>query len=286
MAGDESEITSNHIIMNNYLLKVGLIVLAQIIGLGAASGQATIKGTVTDRQGDPLPGVKVTIKNSSVSALTDLDGTFSLNTYNTARKAKILSFDYGGYNKAKLKIKSNDTWIENADVKMVRSNAWNRIPGRHGNWLIGIESAFGQSFAQPAVGIMAGWCKRAGAYIKIGARPNGDAVTNYGDYDHWDYGPSYWWATDRTSTIDHFLGGGLIFRLGCALHLYVGAVWTGESEIYTIPGGEKIEYLWEGMNAGIDIGLMAKFRHFYLHGGVMSGCYTTGFINIGAGICL
>ncbi len=43
-----------------------------------AQQQKLITGTVTDEQGNPLPGVNVVAKNTSVGTITDLDGNFEL----------------------------------------------------------------------------------------------------------------------------------------------------------------------------------------------------------------
>ena len=53
-----------------------------------------ITGTVTDENGEPLPGVNVVIKGSSTGTITDLDGKFSIKVEDSSA---ILVFSYVGY---------------------------------------------------------------------------------------------------------------------------------------------------------------------------------------------
>lgn len=57
--------------------------LIAIIFLGTASvlaaqSSATVSGEVTDASGEPLAGVTVMLKGSSVGTATDIDGKFSI----------------------------------------------------------------------------------------------------------------------------------------------------------------------------------------------------------------
>ena len=62
--------------------------------LSAQQQQITVTGTVTDEQGDPLPGVSVIIKGTSLGIVSDANGNFSINV--TGENA-VLSFSYIGY---------------------------------------------------------------------------------------------------------------------------------------------------------------------------------------------
>lgn len=55
--------------------------------------QTRVSGTVVDDQGAALPGVSILIKGSTDSAVTDLDGTYSLNVSNNA----VLVFSFIGF---------------------------------------------------------------------------------------------------------------------------------------------------------------------------------------------
>jgi TonB-linked SusC/RagA family outer membrane protein len=56
-----------------------------------AQQEKTITGTVTDEQGVPLPGVNVTVKNTTIGTITDLDGNFEL-TVPENTEAVVISF--------------------------------------------------------------------------------------------------------------------------------------------------------------------------------------------------
>nr|WP_314896126.1 TonB-dependent receptor [uncultured Flavobacterium sp.] len=53
----------------------------------------TIKGRITDKQGLPLPGATVLVKNSNKSTITDLDGNYTID----ASESDILVFSYIGF---------------------------------------------------------------------------------------------------------------------------------------------------------------------------------------------
>ncbi len=59
----------------------------------ASAQEVTLKGTVTDAQNLPLPGVNVKVSGSTKSTSTDVDGKFSISTLPNAS----LVFTYVGY---------------------------------------------------------------------------------------------------------------------------------------------------------------------------------------------
>lgn len=72
-----------------YVLFMLLIVYSQ--ATWAQSG--TVQGTVTDSNGDPLPGVNVVIKGTTNGTVTDLDGKYSLN----AASDDVLVYSFVGF---------------------------------------------------------------------------------------------------------------------------------------------------------------------------------------------
>ena len=63
--------------MKHLNLKLMLLLLLQF-GIVNAQSQK-VKGIVKDTSGEPLIGVNVLLKGSTVGAITDLDGAFDLN---------------------------------------------------------------------------------------------------------------------------------------------------------------------------------------------------------------
>lgn len=79
-----------------------------------------IRGTVLDENGQPLPGVSVLVKNSTVGSMTNTEGKFII----TAAKGDVLVFSYIGYEKREIQV-DDDTTVE-VRLKAV-SNALNEI---------------------------------------------------------------------------------------------------------------------------------------------------------------
>lgn len=72
-----------------------------------AFGQTTVSGTVTDAQsGDPLPGVNIAIKGSTLGTSTNADGQYSLNV---PSDSDILVFSFIGYQTREVPINGRTT---------------------------------------------------------------------------------------------------------------------------------------------------------------------------------
>jgi len=85
------------------------------VSLQPAQSPISVKGIVTDENGDPLIGVSVAVKGTTTGTATDIDGNFSLQT----ETGKILEFSYVGYNKINYTIKKNDNEIRIAMTENV-----------------------------------------------------------------------------------------------------------------------------------------------------------------------
>ena len=78
-----------------HFLSVVLLMLAFDVSAAFAQNR-TIKGNVTDANGEPLIGATVNVKgNSTLGTLTDLDGNFSLSIPN--QRGVVLVVSYVGY---------------------------------------------------------------------------------------------------------------------------------------------------------------------------------------------
>lgn len=85
---------------------IALIFLGMATGL-AAQQTVTISGTVTDTSGEPLAGVTVLFKGSSIGTATDIDGRFSIKLPPPA-VGKILNISYIGYEPLSVPLTSDD----------------------------------------------------------------------------------------------------------------------------------------------------------------------------------
>ncbi|HVY73704.1 MAG TPA: TonB-dependent receptor [Puia sp.] len=78
----------------SFLLILCLIGLSNFIGIAASAHPwATVTGTVSDEQGNPLPGVTVTVKGTSTATTTDAKGNYAI----SIEKGQTLVFTYVGY---------------------------------------------------------------------------------------------------------------------------------------------------------------------------------------------
>ena len=66
--------------------------------------QITITGTVTDDQGDPLPGVNVVVKGTTIGQVTNFDGKFSINV---PSEEAVLLFTFVGFMPQEVVVGSN-----------------------------------------------------------------------------------------------------------------------------------------------------------------------------------
>ncbi|MGM0934796.1 MAG: SusC/RagA family TonB-linked outer membrane protein [Bacteroidota bacterium] len=78
------------------ILSLLLVFLVQI----SFAQEKTIKGNVSDQQGEPLPGVNVLVANSNRGTQTDFDGNYTIK----ASKGETLVFSYLGYKTARHKV--------------------------------------------------------------------------------------------------------------------------------------------------------------------------------------
>ncbi len=67
----------------NYVLTL-LVFTAFVLGTSFAYAQRTVSGTITDENGQGLPGVSVVVKGTTTGTTADLDGKYSLSTPNGA----------------------------------------------------------------------------------------------------------------------------------------------------------------------------------------------------------
>lgn len=72
---------------------------------GSSSLQGSIRGTVTDEEGEVLIGVNVLVKGTRVGTMTDVDGKYAID----ALRDEILVFSYLGYDSKEVRVANNST---------------------------------------------------------------------------------------------------------------------------------------------------------------------------------
>ena len=90
------------------ILKLNRILLIMLFAVlpGIAFAQSTVKGKVTDKSGAPLIGATVSIKNTTIGVITDVNGESSLTTKNNLTNKNILVFKFIGYKKKEVAFKN------------------------------------------------------------------------------------------------------------------------------------------------------------------------------------
>jgi TonB-linked SusC/RagA family outer membrane protein len=92
--------------MYKLLQRFFLFAISNLLLFSAQAQQKQVKGTVTDEKGAGLPGVTVQVKGTSVSVLTDVNGSFSIDAPAAASK---LVFSFVGMGTKEMSIiKGND----------------------------------------------------------------------------------------------------------------------------------------------------------------------------------
>lgn len=92
--------TVNKMRMNARLIFSALFMVIATLSFAQST---TVKGVVTDKQGEPLIGVNVVEKGTTNGNITDLDGNFTL----TVEKGRTLVFSYVGFISQEVKVTGN-----------------------------------------------------------------------------------------------------------------------------------------------------------------------------------
>lgn len=219
--------------------------------------QNAVNGTVTDKDGNPIPGVKVEVVGSNESVLTELDGTFQLNTRFPAKKVKV---HYAGMQSKTQKIKPDMA------IKMYNSSWWREKPEKY-QWFVGAQVAVPDidKMGNMSYGLMFGRVKNFGWYVKALWSPR-KSCEGYGWEE--DYGSD--WTTGKYQISYWAATGGLMYRLWSPVYLYAGAGYSDHQFAYELYGGEYLEHeLYEYGSLAIDLGLMVKYKRFFLNAGII-----------------
>ncbi len=155
-------------------LLITLLVLCAVIS--GAAAQNSYKGTVTDRKGNPIAGVRVADKSGAFTT-TDLYGQYELTTQG---KPGRLSFDLPGFNPRKAGAKSD------MNVRMNKSRVFDS-PNYGSRFFLGVQVATAEkSMRAPTAGFSFGVLKnRWGWYLDFltPAFQYGSAVPEFAQND-------------------------------------------------------------------------------------------------------
>ncbi len=91
--------------------RLSLAIMLALVSLSTMLAQRTISGTVTDEKGEPLIGVSIFARGTSVGTVTDIDGTYSLTV---PEGVNTLVFSYTGFRTEEVPLGASNV----IDVKM------------------------------------------------------------------------------------------------------------------------------------------------------------------------
>ena len=78
-------------------MKHVFLFLLAIFTAGTVCSQTIIRGTVTDKEREPLPGVTVMVKGTTTGTITDENGNYSLNVNDITSGSTIIAFSFMGF---------------------------------------------------------------------------------------------------------------------------------------------------------------------------------------------
>lgn len=212
--------------------------------------QTAITGTVTDTKGVPMPGARVQVKGTNESALTNMDGTFSIVTSKAKPKVRA---EYAGWNPATKAGKDGMT------IKMGKSG-WLRFKPEKYEWLVGVNAAFpDDKIKHASPGIMVGRVKNFGWYVKgqfNGTVSNTDNHYNSGWFNGNDK-QKYWSAS-----------GGVIARVYGPFYVYGGYGYEERNVYWEFMDGAyyKNDDSYNGVM--VDLGMMVRYSRFFVQVGI------------------
>lgn len=252
--------------------RIVVLLCLMLISFSYVAAQNVVTGTVTDRDGNPIPGVKVELLGTAESVITELDGTFAIPNESQARKVRVV------YSGMQTKVV---TVTPDMVIRMSKTNWWNRVPEKY-SWIVSPQVAFPESgTSNPAIGLMVARVKEWGFYAKGVYSPS---EKTDGDYDTSREVLPWTIGKDKRSYMA--VVAGAMYRLKCPVHVYAGVGYVDRKVAWQLANEtfvKNTDYSYSGVVA--DYGLMLRCGHFSLNAGAMmslsDGCNFAANVGIG-----
>ena len=227
-------------------MKRTLLMLLMVGVTVGAMAQTTreVKGTVIDKNGNPLPGAKIEATGGAENTVTDADGTFSMEV---PRYLKSLTATYPGMRTKKLKIENNNDLL------------FEMRKGSKNHWFINAMMAHGFDLLERS------------AYIGEGGVMFGQFLGNkWGWYVRGMGGKFYEGDVCGSATV------GALRNIKKSVYGYVGFGYgTGARDYYYWRGWGSTHYGHETINGiAIDLGVITRLNH---HLNVVAGLSAQGW---------
>ena len=240
-----------------------------MLSLGASAQQVTT-GIVTDKAGNPISGARVEVKGTNFYTITSIDGRFSLETPVIINKVHISS---AGMKSVDTNVRSNMT------VVLKEATRWNEQATYYRFFVSAQGTVVSSKMSDFPIGVMVGMVKDFGVYgrFQYSSCPSNDGVMDFTNhavqgkaYHHYSstYVNMYHdWTEYNTGYMS--ITGGVIFRLGSPLHLYVGTGYVDRKVVVKDGDTGKIYKDTNTSISGmpIEAGLMLRLGHVVVNGG-------------------
>lgn len=247
-----------------------LIPLSQNSFAEVINPKDTVYGTVVDKNGEPLPGAKVSIIGQSHSAFTDIDGRFNIKCQAGAKKIRV---SYPKLRDVKRKI--------HPDMSISIGRSWRQVPERY-QWFFGPSIGVGVAKANMEIILPSQYGPHRDAYDKTHFGSNISIMTGRVKAVGWYLKGFFTPDLNRTYSSEGIIIGGML-RLGCPLHLYIGG-GASNTKFSKVPS----KFSYDTFSYQVDMGLLFRLRdNIGINcsmniGTEKKGNYLTGsFLNLG-----
>ena len=100
----------------NRCLATILLAICLIVGTPLWAQQKVVHGVVEDLEGNPMPGVSVTIEGTATGTITDVDGKYEIKT----QDGKTLVFSFVGMKSEKVEVDRKSTRLNSSHSRKSR----------------------------------------------------------------------------------------------------------------------------------------------------------------------
>ena len=258
--------------------KTILFLCLMILGTTYLAAQRTVTGKVVDRDGNPIPGAKVSIVGTEESVITELDGTFNFESQYMLSNKKV-KVEYVG-------MQSKEQCVTpDMVVKLVKLTLWNAKLEKR-KWFVNAQIAFPESGGKNlAYGLMIGRVKKWGWYVK-GLLNFSPSTVGY--YNNESSSNNKIWITGNTKTSYLAITAGGVANLYNPIFAYAGIGYSKRRCMIELLDGSYIEencyFPYSGVIA--EGGVMLKLGMLSINGGVLVDTYWTNNVTMNLGVGL
>lgn len=252
--------------------KIALLLCLMLTSFSYMIAQDAVRGKVIDRDGNPIPGVKVEIVGKPISVITEIDGSFTIPTDQPLQEIRVV---YSGMQTKVLKATPDMV------ITMFKTTWWNRVPDKY-SWIISPQFVAPDNGASNlSYGLMVARVKTFGYYAKFVISHIHNPIFNYIHPLHIDS-----WTTGKDRRAYVAGTAGVMYRLKSAVHAYAGLGYVNRQVAWQIADEswlKNTEYSYSGVV--LDYGLLLRCGHFTVNGGAMmslsGGCNFAANVGIG-----